>query len=352
MKLATYRDGARDGQLIVVSRDLATAHYANGIASRLQAVLDDWNYLSPQLEDLYATLNSGKARHAFPFDPAMCMAPLPRAHQCVIGGAYDAPGAQTTTPVHRAASDSFLGPVDGLQIADEQWQADVEGGLAVITGDVPCGASPEQALDAVRLVMLAADWALHGGEPGADALQSRPATAFSAVAVTPDEFGDAWRAGRLALTLQVTLNGRRIGLCDAAEAMRVPYGELIARLARTRGVRAGSIVATGPVAAADPSRGAASIAARRAADAGDDAAKPSPWLVFGDVVRLDMKGRDGLSLFGPVTQTLRSPAADPMADEGGDAGDPVDDADAGAEPGLSTTDDAVLPAAPADERTS
>src|SRR3954462_178007 len=174
MKLATYRDGSRDGQLVVVSRDLQSAHYATGIAHKLQQVLDDWNFLAPQLQDLYDALNGGKARHAFPFDPARCMAPLPRAYQWADGSAYinhvelvraarkaEVPQTYYTDPLmYQGGSDDFLGPCDDVIVAKEKYGIDFEAEIAVITGDVPMGAAPERALDGIRLVMLANDVSL------------------------------------------------------------------------------------------------------------------------------------------------------------------------------------------------
>jgi len=174
MKLATYKDGSRDGQLVVVSRDLSTAHYATGIAQRLQQVLDDWNFLAPQLEDLYQTLNGSKARHAFPFDPQQCMAPLPRAFQWADGSAYlnhvelvrasrssVVPESFYTDPLmYQGGSDDFMGPCDPVVCRDEAFGIDFEAEIAVITGDVPMGVSPENALDGIRLLMLANDVSL------------------------------------------------------------------------------------------------------------------------------------------------------------------------------------------------
>ena len=174
MKLATYKDGSRDGQLVVVSRDLATAHYATGIASRLQQVLDDWGFIAPQLQDLYETLNNGKARHAFPFDPALCMAPLPRAHQWADGSAYmnhvelvrasrhsDVPENYYTDPLmYQGGSDDFLGPCDDVICPSEDFGIDFEAEINVITGDVPMAAAPDEALEGVRLLMLANDVSL------------------------------------------------------------------------------------------------------------------------------------------------------------------------------------------------
>ena len=234
MKLATYKDGSRDGQLVVVSRDLSTAHYASGIATRLQQVLDDWNFLSPQLEDLYQTLNHGKARHAFPFEPAQCAAPLPRACQWADGSAFinhvelvrkargaDVPESFYTDPLmYQGGSDDFLGPTDDVVCASEEFGIDFEAEVAVVTGDVAMGSSPDEALEGIRLLMLANDVSLRNLIPaelakGFGFFQSKPATAFGPVAVTLDELGDAWDQGRVNLTLQSTWNGRKVGMCDA-----------------------------------------------------------------------------------------------------------------------------------------
>ncbi len=209
MKLATYKDGSRDGQLVVVSRDLSTAHYASGIATRLQQVLDDWNFLSPQLEDLYQTLNHGKARHAFAFEAQKCMAPLPRAFQWADGSAFinhvelvrkargaEVPESFYTDPLmYQGGSDDFLGPTDDIVVPSEEFGIDFEAEVAVVTGDVPMGSSPEAALEGIRLLMLANDVSLRNLIPaelakGFGFFQSKPATAFSPVAVTLDEIYD------------------------------------------------------------------------------------------------------------------------------------------------------------------
>ncbi|MDP3605835.1 MAG: fumarylacetoacetate hydrolase family protein, partial [Polaromonas sp.] len=252
MKLATYKDGSRDGQLVVVSRDLATAHYATGIASKLQQVLDDWGFLSPQLQDLYETLNQGKARHAFAFEPAQCMAPLPRACQWADGSAYinhvelvrkargaEVPESFYTDPLmYQGGSDDLLGPRDDIVVPSEKMGIDFESEVAVITADLPMGVSPEAAIDGIRLLMLANDVSLRHLIPaelakGFGFLQSKPATAFSPVAVTPDELGAAWQGGRVHLTLQTQWNGRKVGLCEAGPEMTFHFGQLIAHLAKT-----------------------------------------------------------------------------------------------------------------------
>jgi fumarylacetoacetate (FAA) hydrolase len=328
MKLATYKDGSRDGQLVVVSRDLATAHFASGVATRLQQVLDDWNFLSPQLQDLSTTLNHGKARHAFPFDPAMCMAPLPRAFQWADGSAYlnhvelvrKARGAEMPASfygdplMYQGGSDDFLGPCDEAVFASTDWGVDFEAELAVITGDVAMGAAPAQALEGVRLLMLANDWSLRELIPaelakGFGFVQSKPATAFSPVAVTPDELGEAWQGGRVHLTLQSSWNGRKVGLCEAGPEMSFHFGQLIAHIAKTRQVRAGSIVGSGTVSNKDWSKGYSCIAEKRAIEIIEHGAPQTAYMQYGDTIRIEMKGRDGLSLFGAIEQTVSEPAA-------------------------------------------
>jgi len=328
MKLATYKDGSRDGQLVVVSRDLGTAHYATGIASRLQQVLDDWNFLSPQLQDLYEHLNAGQARHAFAFDARLCMAPLPRAYQWADSSAYinhvelvrkarnaEVPESLVTDPLmYQGGSDDFLGPCDDVVVPSEAMGIDFEAEIAVITGDVKMGASPEQALDGVRLLMLANDVSLRNLIPaelakGFGFFQSKPATAFSPVAVTPDELGDAWQGGRVHLTLQSSWNGRKVGMCDAGPEMTFHFGQLIAHIAKTRNVRAGSIVGSGTVSNKDWTRGYSCIAEKRCIETIQDGKPSTEFMKFGDSIRIEMKGRDGQSLFGAIDQSIARQAA-------------------------------------------
>jgi fumarylacetoacetate (FAA) hydrolase len=328
MKLATYKDGSRDGQLVVVSRDLSSAHYASAVASRLQQVLDDWNFLSPQLEDLYATLNGGKARHAFAFEPAKCMAPLPRAYQWADGSAFvnhvelvrrarsaEMPASFWTDPLmYQGGSDDFLGPCDDIVAASTDWGIDFEAEVAVITGDVGMGTTAEAAIDGIRLVMLANDVSLRNLIPaelakGFGFFQSKPATAFSPVAITPDELGDAWRGGRLHLDLESTWNGRRAGLCNAGEEMTFHFGQLIAHLCRTRNCRAGSIVGSGTVSNKDWQRGYSCIAEKRAIETIEEGAPKTPFMQFGDTIRIEMKDGHGQSLFGAIEQKVAALAA-------------------------------------------
>ena len=323
MKLATYKDGSRDGQLVVVSRDLTSAHYASGIAGRMQQLLDDWNFLSPQLEDLYQTLNLGKARHAFAFEPQRCMAPLPRAYQWADGSAYinhvelvrkargaEVPQSFYTDPLmYQGGSDDLLGAHDAIVCVSEDFGIDFESEVAVITGDLAMGCTPDAALEGIRLLMLANDVSLRNLIPaelakGFGFFQSKPATAFSPVAATPDELGAAWRGGRLHLNLESVWNGKRVGLCDAGPEMTFHFGQLIAHLCRTRNVRAGSIIGSGTVSNKDWSRGYSCIAEKRAIETIEAGAPKTEFMRYGDTIRIEMKGSDGLSLFGAIEQKV------------------------------------------------
>ena len=328
MKLATYHDGSRDGQLLVVARDLHSAHFTSGIATRMQQLLDDWNFLSPQLRDLYHTLNQGKARHAFAFDPARCMAPLPRAYQWVGGPAglnaielldrmrgTAAPADPTDDPpLYQGGSDALLGPGDDAVFAAAAWGIDFAAELAVVSGDVAPGTGPDAALDSVRLLLLANAWSLRELEPaeraqGFGLVQSRPATAFAPLAVTPDELGSAWRGGRAHLRVEVARGGRRVGNLDAGAQMRAHFGKLIAHLARTRRLAAGSIVGGGTVGHGDAAAGCACIAEQRAHEVAAGAEPLTAYLGFGERVRIEAFGDDGQSVFGAIDQRVAQTAA-------------------------------------------
>ncbi len=332
MKLATYKDGSRDGQLVVVSRDLSTAHYATGIAGRLQQALDDWNFIAPQLQDLYETLNLGKARHAFPFDPQRCMAPLPRTGQWADGSAYlnhvdivrrsrgaPVPDDMTTVPcLYQLPSDAFLGACDSIALELEDLGLDFEAEVVAITGDVARGAGPEQALEGVRLLMLANDITLRELVPvetakGFGFCQAKPATAFSPVAVTPDELGEAWNEGRVHLPLSVTWNGRKVGMNDAGTDMAFHFGQLIAHLCGMRPVQAGTLVGSGSVSnmpiegkggRLEWPKGYSCIAEKRAIETTLDGKPSTEFMQFGDTIRIEMKGKDGQSLFGAIDQQI------------------------------------------------
>lgn len=323
MKLATLKDGTRDGQLAVVSRDLKTAHVADGIAATLQRALDDWNFIAPQLQQLYERLNEGKTHRHFDFDPKRCMAPLPRAFQWADGSAYvnhvelvrkarnaEMPASFWHDPLmYQGGSDDFLGPTDDIVLASEEWGVDFEGEVAVITDDVPMGTSAAQAEHHILLLMLVNDVSLRKLIPdelakGFGFLQSKPASSFSPVAVTPDELGDAWQDGKLHLPLRVTWNGALVGQPDAGTDMVFSFPQLIAHLAKTRNVRAGSIVGSGTVSNKDSARGYTCIAEKRCLEmiAGGEAV--TPFMQFGDTVRIEMPDRKGKSIFGAIDQKL------------------------------------------------
>ena len=331
MKLATYKDGSRDGQLVVVSRDLSTAHYATGIANKMQQVLDDWGFIAPQLVDLSETLNQGKTRHAFPFDPAMCMAPLPRAYQWADGSAYinhvelvrAARGAEVPDSfykdslMYQGGSDDFIGAQDDVVCASEDFGIDFEAEIAVITADVPMQSTPDEALEGIRLVMLANDVSLRNLianelSKGFGFLQSKPATAFSPVAVTLDELGDAWENGRLNLTVQSTWNGRKVGMCEAGPEMTFHFGQLISHICKTRNVRAGSVVGSGTVSnqgievkgKKEWPKGYSCIAEKRAIETILDGKPSSEFMKYGDSIRIEAKGADGQSVFGAIDQKI------------------------------------------------
>ena len=328
MKLATLKDGSRDGILAVVSRDLASAHFATGIASTMQQLLDDWNFISPQLEDLYATLNGGKARHAFAFDPRHCMAPLPRAFQWADGSAYlnhvelvrrarnaEVPASFYEDPLmYQGGSDDFLGPCDDAVFASTDWGIDFESEVAVVTGDVAMGTDAQAALDSVRLLMVVNDWSLRNLIPGELAkgfgfLQGKPATAFSTVAVTLDEVGPAWQGGRLHLTLESRWNGQQVGLTEAGPEMTFHFGQLIAHVAKTRRLRAGSIVGSGTVSNKDWSHGYSCIAEKRAIETIQSGAPQTAFMQFGDTIRIELHGADGHSVCGAIEQRVAPLAA-------------------------------------------
>lgn len=305
MKLATYRDGSRDGQLLVVSRDLSLALYTSQIAHRMQQVLDDWNYLSPQLQDLSDALNTGRARNAFAFDPRQCLAPLPRAYQWVVGNGYS---SEQEPQLTQCSGANFLGAMDPIADASDTAGVDFGAGLAVVTGDLPMGCAADSALDRVRLFMLCNAVQLHIGTAGL----LQPGTAFSPVAVTPDELGEAWSRGRLQGQMQVTWNGRKVGLCDTGAPMHIHFGKLVSALARARPVSAGSIVGSGPVRSkaverkgrAEWPQGYTSIAEKRAMETLQDGQPSTDFMRLGDTLRIDMKNAGGASIFGAIEQEV------------------------------------------------
>lgn len=324
MKLATLNDGTRDGQLAVVSRDLKTAHLADGIAPTLQAALDDWRFIAPQLAALYDQLNAGRGQRSFDFDPAQCMAPLPRAYQWADGSAYvnhvelvrkarnaEMPESFWEEPLmYQGGSDDFIGPTADIVVAHEAWGIDFEAEVAVVTGDVPMGATPDEAQLHIRLLMLVNDVSLRNLIPaelakGFGFLQSKPASSFSPVAVTPDELGEAWRDGKVHLPLRSTWNGRLVGQPHAGVDMIFNFPQLVSHLCKTRNARAGSIVGSGTVSNKDASRGYSCIAEQRCLEMIADGEASTPFMQFGDTIRIEMLDAGGKSVFGAIDQTVK-----------------------------------------------
>jgi len=324
MKLATLRTGARDGKLIVVSRDLERAVAASEIAPTLQAALDDWPAKAPRLAQVSALLNNGRAADTFDFDPNRCHAPLPRAYQWADGSAYvnhvelvrrargaEMPPSFWSDPLmYQGGSDSLAGPRDPILCASEDWGIDLEAELAVITDDVPMGIDAGRAGGHIRLIMLANDVSLRNLIPGELAkgfgfFQGKPATAFSPVAVTPDELADAWDGGRIHRPVTVHLNGSLFGQPDAGQDMTFDFTQLIAHAARTRFLSAGTIVGSGTISNLDRSRGSACLAEKRTLEVLESGKANTPFLRFGDRVRIEMFDAEGTSIFGAIDQEVQ-----------------------------------------------
>ena len=322
MKLASLRHG-RDGRLVVVSRDLRSCVAVPHLAQTLQQVMDDWAHMAPRLMRIYDLLNEDDAEGARPFRPADCMAPVPRAYQWADGSAYvthvelvrKARGAEmplsfwTDPLMYQGGSDGLIGPCDPILAADESWGIDFEGEIAVIVDDVPMGTGVQAAQHHIKLLMLANDVSLRNLIPnelakGFGFFQSKPATAFSPVAVTPDELDEAWADAKVHLPLVVELNGQRFGAPNAGEDMTFSFAQLIAHAAKTRILVAGSIIGSGTVSNKDHARGSCCIAERRTLEQIEFGAPRTPFMKFGDRVRIEMCDWNGRSIFGAIDQEL------------------------------------------------
>ena len=322
MKLASLKSG-RDGKLVVVSRDLSRAVAVPEVAATLQAALDDWDRKAPELQGVYQQLNAGTLAGRFAFEPADCASPLPRAFQWADGSAYvnhvelvrKARGAQmpenfwTDPLMYQGMSDGFLGPRDDILAATEDWGIDFEGEIAVVTDDVPMGTSPAQAGDHIRLLMLVNDVSLRNLIPnelgkGFGFFQSKPASAFSPVAVTPDELGDAWDGARVHRPLTVHYNGELFGAPDAGVDMTFDFPTLVAHVARTRRVGAGTIIGSGTVSNTDRSKGSCCLAEKRMLETIADGKPSTPFMGFGDRVRIELLDAEGHSVFGAIDQRV------------------------------------------------
>lgn len=323
MKLATLDNGTRDGQLLIVSRDLVRALPVPHIAPTLQAALDDWNLIAPRLEQAAAEFEDGRGARGFSFDPTRVKAPLPRAHHWVDGSAYvnhvelvrkargaEMPPSFWTDPlVYQGGSDDFLGPTSDAPFPSEEFGIDLEAEVAVVTDDVAMGTDTGDARRHVRLVMLANDWSLRNLIPaelakGFGFYQSKPATAFSPCAVTPDELGDAWDGGKVNLPLVSHVNGVLFGRPEAGIDMTFDFPALIAHVTKTRRLGAGAVIGSGTVSNYDRSRGSSCIAERRMLEQLEHGRPLTPFLSYGDRVRIEMFDHSGASIFGAIDQRV------------------------------------------------
>ena len=333
MKLATQKRGGRDGTLVVVNRALTHCRAVPAIARTLQQALDDWQACAPQLRQVFDALNSGAFTDSEPFDPAACHSPLPRAYQWADVSAYvnhvelvrrargaELPAQFWTDPLmYQGGSDAFVGPRDPIWALSQDWGIDLEAEVAVVTGDVPMGASLEQAAQSVRLVMLVNDVSLRNLIPaelakGFGFYQSKPASAFSPVAVTPDELGADWHDSRVQRPLTVHLNGTLFGQPDAGTDMVFNFAQLIAHAAKTRELGAGAVIGSGTVSnkqgglhgssVANGGVGYCCIAEVRMYETIETGKPQTPYLQFGDRVRIEMCDRQGASIFGAIEQQV------------------------------------------------
>lgn len=332
MKLATLKNGTRDGALVVISQDLSRYAHANHIVSTLQEALDDWDTHSPALNALADALNA-EENLGQTFDQAAAMSPLPRAYQWLDGSAYvnhvelvrrargaTMPDSFWTDPLmYQGGSDTFLAPHDPIRLADEQWGIDMEGEVAVIVDDVPMGSNREAALAAIRLIMLVNDVSLRALIPselgkGFGFVQSKPSSAFSPVAITPDELGSAWKGGKVHLPLLVFHNNAPLGKANAGEDMTFDFGELISHAAKSRDLCAGTIIGSGTVSnrqSGGPGQpinlggvGYSCLAEIRVVETLEYGKPKTPFMGFGDTVRIEMNNAQGQSLFGVINQTV------------------------------------------------
>ena len=329
MKLATLKDG-RDGRLVVVSRDLARCASAANVAPNLQAALDSWATARPELESIAAELESGGGDG---FDETTCASPLPRAYQWADGSAYvnhvelvrkargaEMPDSFWTEPLmYQGGSDSFLGPRDNIPVAELAWGIDFEAEVTVITDDVPMGVTAADAVAHIQLIMLVNDVSLRGLIPGELAkgfgfFQSKPSSAFSPVAVTPDELGDSWKDAKVHLPLLSFLNEQAFGRPEAGTDMTFDFGQLVAHAAKSRPLCAGTIVGSGTVSnkldggpgkpIAEGGAGYSCIAEIRTIETIDDGKPTTPFMQFGDRIRIEMRDQNDASIFGTIDQVV------------------------------------------------
>jgi len=323
MKLGSLKEGGRDGTLIVVSRDLTKAVKAGAIAPTLQAVLDDWSNSAPRLNALSEELNAGNAAGAFALDMAALASPLPRAYEFVDGSAYlphvervrrargaEVPKSFYTDPLmYQATSAGFLGPRDPVLVPSEDYGIDLEAEVIVVTDDVPMAVTPAQASEHIQLIGLINDVSLRGLIPGELAkgfgfLQSKPRSALSPVLVTPDELGEAWQGDKLHLSMRTWLNDAWFGEAECGVDMQFSFAELVAHVAKTRPLTAGTIVGSGTIANEDTGKGASCLAEQRTVETLRDGKPSTPFMKFGDRLKIDIIDHAGVSIFGSIEQQI------------------------------------------------
>lgn len=322
MKLATRNNGERDGLLVVVSRNLQHMADADDIVGTLQQAIENWDSVSPELNERYQALNDNRWSAAQPFDARKLLAPLPRAWQWLDGSAFlrhgermqqafnlpPIEGAERTPLMYQGSGDDFLAPHDDIPWRNAADGLDFEGEFAVLVDDVPQGCGAQQALAHIRLILQLNDISLRAFAPremktGFGFIQAKPSSSFAPVAVTPDELGDAWRAGSVHLPLNIERNGVRVG-CQEGGEMHFHFGELIAHAAMTRRLRSGTLVGSGTVAGADTAAGASCIAEIRALEMLAHGEPRTPFLQPGEWVRMEACTRQGLPLFGAIEQQV------------------------------------------------
>lgn len=322
MKIASYKSG-RDGLLMIVDKELKTCCSASHIAPTLQAALDDWANIAPQLEREYAQLCHGTHSAAEPFDTSRCAAPLPRSYHWADGSAYvthvelvrKARGAELPASfwedplVYMGASDAFIGPEDPVEVQSEEWGIDFEAEVVVVTDDVPAGVTASQAADHIKLIGLVNDVSLRNLIPAELAkqfgfYQSKPWTAFTPVLVTPDELGDAWDGSRLHLPLRTTYNGELVGAPNAGQDMTFDFPTLIAHCAKSRSLMTGAVIGSGTVSNVGSTAGSCCLAEIRCLETIRDGQPSTPFMSFGDRIRIEMLDTDNNSIFGAIDQVI------------------------------------------------
>lgn len=322
MKIASLKHG-RDGRLVVVSDDLTRMWPSDDIAPTLQAALDDWANIEPKLRERAAALNSGDAADGGPFDASLCAAPLPRAYHWADGSVYlnhmelvrqargaTMPESFLTDPLmYQGGSDALIGATDDIEAEDEAWGIDLEAEIAVITDDVPMGVSADAAVSHIKLVLLANDVSLRNLIPNElgksfGFYQSKPSTAFSPVAVTPDALGSAWDGRKMHGSVLTHVNDERLGDPDAGDDMYFDFAQLIAHAAKSRPLCAGTIIGSGTISNRDRARGSCCLAEVRTIETIEKGAPETPFLSFGDRVRIEMMDESGNTIFGAIDQKV------------------------------------------------